>query len=119
MRGYRPFILDVCVTTRCTLRCSDCAHLMLLYESRSDWDGDDVVSALDRVLGAADCIARINIIGGESFLYGDLAQVLEYLDRHAKQFRIIKIPTNATMVPNSAVLYDALRKPYVKVCSVE
>ena len=61
----------------------------------------------------------INIIGGESFLYGDLAQVLEYLDRHAKQFRIIKIPTNATMVPNSAVLYDALRKPYVKVCSVE
>lgn len=89
------------------------ARVVLVYVLA---DADGVIKAMEAVFGAVDYIARINIIGGEPFLYRNLPRVLGYFAEYEGRFGIIKITTNATVIPSSPVLYDALRKPYVKVC---
>ncbi len=102
--------IDVCMTTRCNLRCKGCGSLMPLYEHPQDVDIDLLLHSLERFFSVVDRVFRINVIGGEPFLYPHMDQVIEYLNSRDEVVWVV-VPTNGTAVPDNPRLYEALRNP--------
>lgn len=102
--------IDVCMTTRCDLRCKGCGSLMPMYEHPADVELDLILRSLDRFFSVVDRVFRVNVIGGEPFLYPDMAQVIEYLNGKEQVVKVV-VPTNGTVMPENPRLYEALRNP--------
>lgn len=102
--------IDVSVTTRCNLKCKNCGSLMHLYKDPKDVEIELITKALDRFFSVVDRVVRVNVIGGEPFLYPNLAEVVEYLNQKPQVVKVV-FPTNGTVVPNNDRLYKALRNP--------
>lgn len=108
--------LDICITTKCSLHCRGCAHLMHLHKKRKDYEAKNIISAMNRIFDNVKYIARINLIGGEPFLYNELPKLMSYLSTRHEQFGIVKITTNGTIIPKRKEIYDSLHHPWAKIC---
>lgn len=102
--------IDVCMTTRCDLRCKGCGSLMPMYPHPKDVEIDLIIKSLDRFFGVVDRVFRVNVIGGEPFLYPHMDQVIEYLNSRDEVVKVV-VPTNGTVMPENPRLYEALRNP--------
>lgn len=102
--------IDVCMTTRCDLRCKGCGSLMPMYEHPKDVEIEIILHSLDRFFSVVDRVFRVNVIGGEPFLYPHMDQVIEYLNRKDQVVSVV-VPTNGTVMPENPRLYEALRNP--------
>lgn len=102
--------LDISVTTRCTMHCKGCASLTPLYSSGSDQDIDTILYGLDRIIRSVNTILRVNILGGEPFLFDHLDTLCEYLNSQDTISRVV-IMTNGTVIPKSKRLLDILSVP--------
>ena len=69
--------IDVSLTTRCNLKCKNCGSLMPFYAHPKDVELDTIIKSLDRFFSCVDRVVRINVIGGEPFLYPHLAEVID------------------------------------------
>lgn len=105
--------VDVVVTTKCNLRCPDCAHLMQYYDLSYDVDLDVVLSSMRKLNAAFDWCDLYNILGGEPLLYPELTAVLEEIPSEKCGKAILY--TNATIVPEDPALFDVLRRKRVVV----
>lgn len=107
----RPLIIPrvmILPTTRCNLRCKGCSSLLPLFEHPLDLPVSQLIRDLDLFfLGVDQCI-RLTV-GGEPFLYPELAELLTYLQRQEKILGVLLI-TNSTIQPSGAVL-ELLRDP--------
>ena len=70
--------IDVSLTTRCNLKCKNCGSLMPLYAHPKDVELDVIIKSLDRFFACVDRVVRVNVIGGEPFLYPYLADVVDF-----------------------------------------
>lgn len=102
--------IDVCMTTRCNLRCKGCGSLMPMYQHPKDVELDLIICSLDRFFSVVDRVFRVNVIGGEPFLYSQMDQVINYLNGRDEVVKVV-VPTNGTVVPDNPGLYEALRNP--------
>lgn len=102
--------IDVCMTTRCDLRCKGCGSLMPMYEHPKDVEIDLILHSLDRFFSVVDRVFRVNVIGGEPFLYPHMDQIIEYLNEKEEVVKVV-VPTNGTIMPENPRLYEALRNP--------
>ena len=102
--------IDVCMTTRCDLRCKGCGSLMPMYEHPKDVEIELILHSLDRFFSVVDRVFRVNVIGGEPFVYSHMDQVIEYLNGKDQVVSIV-VPTNGTVMPENPRLYEALRNP--------
>ena len=102
--------IDIPLTTRCNLRCKYCGNLMTLYKKQEDVDLDVILKSLDRFFSCVDLVVRVNVLGGEPFLYPHMAEVIEYLNNTSKVI-IVKTATNGTVVPSDTRLWKALSNP--------
>ncbi|WP_409967526.1 radical SAM protein [Bengtsoniella intestinalis] len=102
--------IDVSLTTRCNLKCANCGSLMPHYTCPKDVELDLIIQSLERFFAVVDRVARVNVIGGEPFMYPHLAEVVEYLNSKDQVSRVV-FPTNGTVVPLNAAVYQALRNP--------
>ena len=102
--------LDVCMTTRCDLRCKGCGSLMPMYEHPKDVEIELILHSLDRFFSVVDRVFRVNVIGGEPFVYPHMDQVIEYLNGKDQVVSVV-VPTNGTVMPENPRLYEALRNP--------
>ena len=102
--------IDVCMTTRCNLRCKGCGSLMPMYSHPEDIDIELIIHSLERFFSVVDRIFRVNVIGGEPFLYPHMDQVIEFLNSRNEVVWVV-IPTNGTAAPDNPRLYKALQKP--------
>lgn len=100
--------IDIAVNTYCTMRCKGCASLISFYESRSNQNVREIIDALERLFENVNIILRVNILGGEPFLYPDLDKLVEYLNGQ-ERVRKVYIMTNGTVVPNNPKLLEALQ----------
>lgn len=105
--GFLPLpSAEVCLTTRCTLRCRDCANRAQFYGSpwrqHFDYDSKTLLRDLDSLLVSVSEIGRIRLMGGETFLYPDLPEIILFLSRSEK-VRTVNIVTNGTIVPSDEV----------------
>lgn len=102
--------IDVSLTTRCNLKCKNCGSLMPLYSHPKDVELEIIIHALDRFFSCVDRVVRVNVIGGEPFLYPHLAEVVNYLNSKDQVIRVV-FPTNGTVVPDNDWLYEVLKHP--------
>lgn len=101
------------VSERCSLKCTDCSHLMQYYQHPKDIDLWKYKAAFDLLLENVDYIAELRILGGEPFMNSNMYQLIEWY-HDSDKIQSISVYTNGTMVPNEAIL-KALQKDKVIV----
>lgn len=101
--------LDVVLTTRCTLSCRDCGHLIPAYAANGrhpfDMPAAQVIEDLRKLTSSVDYIADIVLMGGEPFLYKELPIVLSYLADNKKVGHVM-IVSNGTIIPDESILHS-------------
>ena len=104
---------EVVVTTKCNLRCPDCSNLMQYYDEPYHVDLDGILTCMRKMNEILDRCDEYKILGGEPFLYPDLAAVLEEIPSE-KCGKVI-LYTNATIIPKEPALFDVMRRKQVVV----
>ena len=100
---------EIVVTTRCSLRCKYCANLIQYYREPYDLEPVVLKSSIAKLMRCCDYVAKVRLIGGEPFLYKDLAEILEFLMRYP-QIGSIEIPTNGTVPIRDEQLLSILKQ---------
>ena len=90
--------LDVQITERCSLKCSNCSNLMQYYERPVNDDLDKMFLALDRFIECIDKIYEFRVLGGDPFMNKELYKVINKLVSYKKVEKII-VYTNGKIVP--------------------
>ena len=106
--------IDICVSTKCNLRCKGCGSLMPLYNAPKDVPIDLILASLDKFFSVVDRVIRVNVVGGEPFLYKDLDVLIDYLNNNHKVNSVV-LPSNGTFAPNNDKLYKLLSHPKNRV----
>jgi hypothetical protein len=104
--------LGILVTTYCNLNCRNCADLIPKREN-IHYPLADIKSDLCQVLDAVDFIEEVLVIGGETLLYPELKEVLDFCAEQPKVGQLI-ITTNGVIKPTEELL-ENLKKNDVLV----
>lgn len=105
--------VEFVLTTRCNLRCRDCANLIQYYRQPAHFDADLILQDLQTLADSTDMIYRVVVMGGEPLLYPDLNKVLMTILEMPK-IGMIHLVTNGTIIPKAGTL-DILSHPRVFV----
>lgn len=100
--------VELVVTTRCTLKCSGCSHMMPLYKKHREFQAEDLISMLESFLNLVDECICINITGGEPLLYPELYKIIDFITKQRK-ILFVEITTNGTISLKQDVL-DKIKK---------
>ena len=103
------------ITTRCTLRCKECSNLIPHYEHPKDYDADEIIGWIKNICDAVDEWICLELVGGEPFLYRNLAKVLRYVLNEEK-IQQVEFTSNASVMPDQEIM-DLLsnRKVYIRI----
>jgi hypothetical protein len=113
IRPLRIKRLAVIITTHCSLCCPHCLHLNPHYQKREDFDGEKVLSLVQRILSVADCIEQVVVMGGEAMLHPQLPSIMAALNNEPRLLEVC-LTTNGHQVP-PLTLIDALKFPRSRV----
>lgn len=105
--------VEVVVTTKCNLRCQDCANLMQYYEDPYHLDRETLLASVRKLGESFDACDHLKILGGEPFLYPYLKDVLEAIPR--EKLGKITIATNGMVIPTDRELIAMLSRKRVTV----
>ncbi|MCL2545375.1 MAG: radical SAM protein [Clostridia bacterium] len=108
--------VEMDVTSRCTLNCKECSHLIPHHRKSGDYRDygiEELIENVDLLLPLIDECLRFRVIGGEPLMHKQLDVLLHKLAGE-KKIRHIQIATNGTIVPREAHL-AAMRHPKVSV----
>lgn len=105
--------VELVLTTKCSLRCRDCANLMQYYEKPYDIEPKKVTAAFKKFVRYFDEINTVVLVGGEPLLSKNLTEIILFLaDFH--QVNHIHIFTNGTIIPHEKDIC-ALKNAKVKI----
>lgn len=90
------------LTNRCTLRCKECTG-RIPYMPIYDIQAEQVKRDIDRILELVDEIEVLQLAGGESLLYPNIVEILNYVIEKEK-VKTIHFVTNGTIIPREEVL---------------
>ncbi len=105
--------LELVVTTKCTLRCKNCANLMHMYEKPYDVEDNLVLKSIEKLNECVDEVLRLRILGGEPFCNPNLKKYLSKLQDN-KYLEII-IVTNGTIVPKDKELMSIIKEKNISI----
>lgn len=114
-KSYVP-LSQICVTERCSLKCKKCAHACYMTTSETeDMTIQEVFHSADSFFAKVDYINEFVLIGGEPFLYRDLATAMKYIGtKYRNQINVFSITTNGSILPSEEVL-EACRQYHVLI----
>lgn len=92
--------LETPVSERCNLKCRDCANLIPFYHNPQDFQIGQLMRDIDDLLSIVDRVHRLIIMGGETFLYPDLNQLISHV-LQKDQVGMIHFFTNGTIIPGA------------------
>lgn len=105
--------LELVITTKCTLKCKNCANLMHLYEKPYNVDKDIIVNTLKKLNSCVDEVYLFRILGGEPFCNPELKYYLNELP--VNKFKKIVIVTNGTLVPKDMELIKLIKQKNITI----
>lgn len=105
--------VELVLTTKCTLKCKECANLMQYYDRPYDIEVDSICQSIKNLLKKVDEIDTVVLVGGEPLLYKNLDSVVEELIINSK-IKSIDIYTNGSIIPEEKV-FNVLRSPKCKI----
>ena len=88
----------LCITSKCSLKCKNCAAFVTRYKEPADYSLEYVKSVFGKFLNVIDGIQELELMGGEPFLWHDFNDILEWCLTQDK-IQTIKIITNGTIIP--------------------
>lgn len=99
-------LCQISVTERCTLKCEKCAHgCWNTSIDHEDLSLEDVIKSADNYFNAFDYVVEFVLIGGEPFLYKNLAESIRYIGEHYRDRMIMfTITTNGTIQPSEEII---------------
>lgn len=104
------FHVDMTITTKCTLNCRHCNLFMPYQKEPMHFALADLKRNIDLFFQRIDFVTYFGLIGGETFLYPDLEELIDYLGKkYRKQIGRITVVTNGTVTPPDSLL-EAIRK---------
>lgn len=103
----------LCITTKCSLRCKDCAAFVTEYRSQEEYSLEYIKNTFGKVIDAVDEIQELELMGGEPFLHTDFNHILEWCLSQGK-ISAIKIITNGTIMPKEDT-WELMANPKVKL----
>jgi MoaA/NifB/PqqE/SkfB family radical SAM enzyme len=110
------FILGTCcinITTRCTLKCKDCASMIPHYSDPKNMELHDILSDIDKILAIVDYIYVFQLAGGEPFMHKDMDAIVGKLVNSPK-IGLLNIVTNGAIVPAASII-QALKNRKITV----
>lgn len=103
----------LCITSKCSLKCKNCAALITRYQKPGDYSVEYVKSVFGKFLDVVDGIGELELMGGEPFLCNNFNDILQWCLAQEK-IQAIKIITNGTVVPRGEV-WELLQNNKVKL----
>ena len=104
---------ELVITTKCSLKCKNCANLISMYEKPYDVDEKLIEQTIKKYFEAIDYVSLFRILGGEPFCNPKLKEYLEYID-YSKVGKV-EIVTNGTIVPKDKEVYKIIKKNNVRI----
>jgi len=95
--------MEFVITTKCTLKCRDCANLMQYYEQPYNIPVEKLIGYFDKLLNVFDYIYILNVLGGEPFIHPQLSLFLSHICSSPK-IGEIRLVTNGTLIPDEETL---------------
>ncbi len=107
-------LAQISLTERCSLKCKKCAHACYAVDSKAqDMSLGMAKKSADFFFHFVDIIREFVLIGGEPFLYRNLADIIEYIgENYRNKIVDFTITTNGTIIPDSSIL-ELCRKYHV------
>ena len=106
--------ITVIVGQACSLKCKHCANFSpFAPEPTKHYPLEQILDDLKTLFRAVHSIPKIQVQGGEPFLYKELPELLDFI-RASGKATTITVATNGTIVPNETVL-GSLKKNDVRV----
>ncbi len=90
--------LDVQITERCSLKCSNCSNLMQYYKNPKNSEMEVMFKSIDRFMRSIDEIYEFRILGGDPFMNKEMYKVVNKLKEYSKVKKII-VYTNGRIIP--------------------
>lgn len=107
--------IDTVITSRCTLKCSNCNMFIGYVKEACDMSLDSLKKNFDIFFDSVDYVYEYTLLGGEPFLYKNLVELLSYMgDKYGDRIGKINLISNGTVVPNSEII-EAMVKYQVTV----
>lgn len=103
---------EIVVTEKCSLKCRDCANYMQYYKKPEDISLNDIIRSFDNFLDSIDRLCELRLLGGEPFIYKELAKLVRYYVSNEK-IEHITLYTNGTIVPNMELVKILCNKKIV------
>lgn len=103
----------LCITSRCSLRCKNCAAFITKYQKPVDYSLEYVKDVFGKFLDVIDDIQELELMGGEPFLCNDFNAILQWCLLQ-KKIRAVKIITNGTILPSND-MWELLKNNKVKL----
>lgn len=100
--------LGILVTTYCNLNCRNCADLIPQRE-KMHYEIEKIKYDVRRVLSVVEEVEEVLIIGGETFLYPHLDELIRFCGEQEKIKKIL-ITTNGRIMPKENVLAEIKNK---------
>ena len=107
-------MLEITITSKCSLKCKNCISLIPLYKNPSDMDTETNIKSLTAMLDAVDQVNKLSILGGEPFLNNDLYKIINVVAPY-DNVKCIIITTNGTIIPEGTELINSLKNNKVIV----
>jgi len=107
--AYMEFV----ITTKCTLKCKDCANLLQHYKNPYNICIEELKKHFDKLMDVFDYIHILSVIGGEPFMHPQISELIAYICQSNK-IGAVRITTNGTLIPGKKTL-DALKNPKITV----
>lgn len=109
-QNYHIDTLFVHVTTRCTLRCKNCCSYIPYVPTPCNYEADEIIEDILKVLSAAGHIRVVNFYGGEPLLHPNLAFMVRSL-KAVREIDTISVISNATLMPDQELLAAMKEEP--------
>ena len=88
--------VDLMITERCSLKCTDCSNLMQYYSKPINEDFDNIFQDLELLLDGIDQLFELRIIGGEPFVHQQIYSIINKACDYSKISKV-SLYTNSTL----------------------
>jgi len=88
--------VDIMVTEKCSLKCTDCSNLMQYFEAPQNYTLESMMSSVESLCASVDTIHEFRVIGGEPFMNKNVYEVIQRLSEISNVQRVV-IYTNGTI----------------------
>lgn len=105
--------IELVITTKCSLKCKNCANFICYYKKPYDVDEKMIKKSVKKLFEAVDYVDVFRVIGGEPFCNNKIKEYLKVLPYD--KIGNVKIATNGTIVPNDRELIEILKNKNISL----